>query len=515
MTAPTPAGPDPDAERAPAAAPDRAEQVLARFGWARLWAAARAPYLVRALFALQPVLVEAHLDEDTGEPVADPALRAFPTDTRWRVHLDPGTALATPVAEIGWWMLHHIGHLVRHHAERAPAPPESPTSPAASRGPPPPGAGAPPRGGGAGGPRAPPPGARPPPPPEPPPPPAARRAARPRGAAPAAGGRQAARPWNRAADAEVNDDLESMGLTTPAGVVSPRGLGLPPGRLAEEYLSLIEVLDAAHRRGGRPLADPIDCGGAVDGIDDAPPGAGGPAPGLDDTERDLLELAVAREIETRSIRRATVPGGWRRWADRRLRPAVDWRAELGALLRRGVRRAAGRVDFTYARPSRRTAGDGIVMPAMVGPDPDVALVVDTSGSITPAILTGFLTEITEILARAAGPRRRLRVICCDRRAHGIQTVRRVEDIELVGGGGTDQREGMSAALALRPRPDLILVLTDGQTPWPDRRPPVPVVIGLVEPGPGLRAQAPPPAWARTIPLPAGPPSAGAVTRSRT
>ena len=460
MTAPTPARPDPDAERAPAAAPDRAEQALARFGQARLWAAARAPYLARALFALQPVLVEAHLDEDTGEPVADPAFRAFPTDTRWRVHLDPGTALATPVAEIGWWMLHHIGHLVRHHAARAPAPPEGPS-------------------------------------------------------APAAGGREAARPWNRAADAEVNDDLESMGLTTPAGVVSPRGLGLPSGRLAEEYLSLIEVLDAAHRRGGRPLADPIDCGGAVDGIDDAPPGAGGPAPGLDDTERDLLELAVAREIETRSIRRATVPGGWRRWADRRLHPAVDWRAELGALLRRGVRRAAGRVDFTYARPSRRTAGDGIVMPAMVGPDPDVALVVDTSGSITPAILTGFLTEITEILARAAGPRRRLRVICCDRRAHGVQTVRRAEDIELVGGGGTDQREGMSAALALHPRPDLILVLTDGQTPWPDRRPPVPVVIGLVEPGPGLRAEAPPPAWARTIPLPAGPPSAGASARSRT
>lgn len=460
MTAPTPAGPDPDAERAPAAAPDRAEQALARFGQARLWAAARAPYLARALFALQPVLVEAHLDEGTGEPVADPAFRAFPTDTRWRVHLDPGTALATPVAEIGWWMLHHIGHLVRHHAARAPAPPEGPS-------------------------------------------------------APAAGGREAARPWNRAADAEVNDDLESMGLTTPAGVVSPRGLGLPPGRLAEEYLSLIEVLDAAHRRGGRPLADPIDCGGAVDGIDDAPPGAGGPAPGLDDTERDLLELAVAREIETRSIRRATVPGGWRRWAQGRLRPAVDWRAELGALLRRGVRRTAGRVDFTYARPSRRTAGDGIVMPAMVGPDPDIALVVDTSGSITPALLTGFLTEITEILTRAAGPRRRLRVICCDRRAHGVQTVRRAEDIELVGGGGTDQREGMSAALALHPRPDLILVLTDGQTPWPDRRPPVPVVIALVEPGPGLRAEAPPPAWARTIPLPAGPPPAGAVARSRT
>ena len=61
------------------------------------------------------------------------------------------------------------------------------------------------------------------------------------------------------------------------------------------------------------------------------------------------------------------------------------------------------------------------------------------------------------------------------------SVRRAQDIELIGGGGTDQREGIGAALALRPRPDLILVLTDGQTPWPDRRPPVPVVIALVEP----------------------------------
>jgi Mg-chelatase subunit ChlD len=68
------------------------------------------------------------------------------------------------------------------------------------------------------------------------------------------------------------------------------------------------------------------------------------------------------------------------------------------------------------------------------------------------------------------------VICCDLRVHPGQTVRRAEDIELLG-GGTDLREGIKAALALRPRPDLVLVLTDGQTPWPDHRPSVPIVIG--------------------------------------
>lgn len=427
---------------------DHVPRVLARFAAARLWAAARAPYLASALFALQPVVLESSLDEETGEPVADAAFRAFPADTRWRVHLDPGTTLTTPAPELGWWLLHHIGHLVRHHASRSPVAASAPTTHATGE---------------------------------------------------TDGPDGIARRWNQAADAEVNDDLEAAGLVSPAGVVSPHGLGLPEGRLAEEYLSWVEVLDAAHSKGGEGLAELVDCGSAADGIerDDEDSFTG---EGLSDTERTILELAVARDIETRSAERATIPGGWRRWATERLHPAVDWRAELGALLRRGVRCAAGRVDFSYSRLSRRPAPGGVVMPAMVAPAPEVALVVDTSGSITPTVLTGFLAEVTAIITRAGGPGRRLRVICCDRHAHPAQTVRYARDVDLIGGGGTDMREGIGAALALRPRPDLIVVLTDGQTPWPDRRPPVPVVIGLVEPGPGLHAA--PPVWARTIALPA-------------
>lgn len=431
--------------------PDRTPEVLARFAEARLWAAAHAPYLASALFALRPVVLEPYLDETRGEPVADDEFRAFPADTRWRVHLDPGTALATPAPEVGWWLLHHIGHLVRRHAARSPAAAIAPTAHAT---------------GGAGGPES------------------------------------VARRWNQAVDAEVNDDLDAAGLAAPVGVISPRELGLPEGRLAEEYLSLIDVLDAAHRKGGsgRRLAELIDCGSAADGIEhDYEDSATGD--GLSDTELDILELAVARDIQTRSAARATIPGGWRRWATERLHPAVDWRAELGAALRRGVRHAAGRVDFSYSRPSRRPASDKVVMPAIVAPAPEVALVVDTSGSITPSVLTCFLAEVTAIITRATGPSRRLRAICCDTRAHPVQPVRRAGDIELLGGGGTDLREGIGAALALRPRPDLILVLTDGQTPWQDRRPAVPVVIGLIEPGPGHHAEAPPPGWAHTVALP--------------
>jgi predicted metal-dependent peptidase len=47
---------------------------------------------------------------------------------------------------------------------------------------------------------------------------------------------------------------------------------------------------------------------------------------------------------------------------------------------------------------------------------------------------------------------------------------RREGIALVGGGGTDLRTGFAAALRTRPRPDVAVVLTDGQTPWPDTPP---------------------------------------------
>jgi len=76
----------------------------------------------------------------------------------------------------------------------------------------------------------------------------------------------------------------------------------------------------------------------------------------------------------------------------------------------------------------------------------------------------------------------------------VQRVTAARQVELVGGGGTDMGQGIDAARALKPRPNVVVLLTDGYTPWPAEPPMgIRVVVGLLrEGGP------PPPAWTRVV-----------------
>lgn len=58
--------------------------------------------------------------------------------------------------------------------------------------------------------------------------------------------------------------------------------------------------------------------------------------------------------------------------------------------------------------------------------------------------------------------------------------------------------GMHAAAALRPRPSILIVLTDGFTPWPDQAPKgMHVIVGLLAQHLGMYLP-PAPHWARVI-----------------
>ncbi|MBE1537226.1 vWA domain-containing protein [Actinomadura algeriensis] len=287
---------------------------------------------------------------------------------------------------------------------------------------------------------------------------------------------------NVAQDCEINDDLIADGLSLPAGRVVPGDFGLPDGRLFEEYLP------------GVPPGPVCECGSGAHGRPGPWELDGTNGPGVGPVEADALRRATAEAIRAHERARGSVPGGWRRWAERILEPVVDWRRVLAGAVREAVAWAGGAADYTYRRPSRRTpALRGAVLPSLRRPLPRVAIVIDTSGSMGEDDLAAALAEVTGVLREVGLRGNRVPVLACDADVRAVRRVSAAEQVELGGGGGTDMRVGIERALAERDRPQVVIVLTDGYTPWPGETPSCRLIAVLVGADPPA-----PPAWIETV-----------------
>jgi predicted metal-dependent peptidase len=291
--------------------------------------------------------------------------------------------------------------------------------------------------------------------------------------------------WNRCADAEINDDLDAQNLVPDAAPDLPAQLGCDAGRLAERYYQ--DACDGPRH---------WDCGSGADGHDRP----GDRASGIDAQQAELLRLGVAAEIHRAHAREpGSVSGGWVRWAEQVLPSRTDWRRVLAAEIRSAIAAIAGKVDYSYRRPSRRAhLNPDLVLPTLQRPIPEVAIVCDTSGSMHERLLARALAEIESVLTRAGLRQRQVRVLAVDAAVQTVRRVSRAQQVDLAGGGGTDMGEGITAAAALRPRPTVVIVLTDGFTPWPDQPPPgIRVIVGLLTEAALAHTWAPPD-WARTV-----------------
>jgi predicted metal-dependent peptidase len=301
-------------------------------------------------------------------------------------------------------------------------------------------------------------------------------------------GEREARLWNIAGDAEINDDLLDAEVELPANPVTPDSLGLPRHKAAEFYYARLTAA------ADPPESDP-GCGSGSNGRDEADQsGADGLLPpGLSDVEALLLRRRIAEVIASiEASQPGTLGGGWIRWAHAILRPQLDWRRLLAAKIRSSTAAVAGSADYSYAKPSRRHV-PGVVLPSLLRPIPRVAIVIDTSGSVSADQLAVAWSEVHGCL-RSLGIRRdMLTVYAADAEIHRI-TGRLTRRAGLAGGGGTDMAAAIEHVARARPRPDLIVVITDGLTRWPPR--PGPGVIVALLPGPATPPQ--PPSWAQVI-----------------
>ena len=406
-----------------------------RLRLARMAAVEAMPYFARALFALSPV--------------AAPGLPTLAVDKHWRLYLGLkvlGIDEGFSIPLFGAFLLHEVGHVLRDHGDRADT-----VDTHVDR-----------------------------------------------------------TMWNYAADAEINDDLIAAGVDLPSWVVTPSAIGCEDGHAAEVYYRHLVPPGAPRSSADTDPADttPGDGGGEGDGYGcgsgagDAPvpgdlPAAAdvGSGTGLSSAAADLVKVAVARAVQQEVARggagRGTVPAGLARWAAAQLAPAVvPWPKVLRAAVRRAVQDQAGQVQHCWRRPNRR-APKGVLLPTLRAPKIAVDLIIDTSASMGDDDVASALSETRGVLRRTGAT---VRVLCCDAAASAPRLVRSISDVTLIGGGGTDLRVGIDAALAARPRADVLVCVTDGGSPWYERRLPVPLIVALI----GKHATDTAPAWAKTV-----------------
>jgi predicted metal-dependent peptidase len=301
--------------------------------------------------------------------------------------------------------------------------------------------------------------------------------------------------WNTATDCEINDDLLAEGLPLPNDPPRPGMYGLQTGENAETYYrQLFKPVhsDAARDRGGSPrLAH--DCGSGAHGEprpwelpdDDGSPGG---VPAVDRVKAQLVRREVANRILDRSGDAGDVPLGWRRWAHTVLTPKVDYMATIRYTVRRALRDSTlGRYDRTYRRPHRRQACYGeFIMSSFHQPRPRPGFLIDTSSSMQDTQLARAVAELGG-LTRQLGYSTEVVVACCDAVVHDVKKVFTAAQLQLYGGGGTDMRNGFRCFTEGKGPPiDLLIVVSDCQTPWPPETPPFPVITIRVGDG------APPP-----------------------
>jgi predicted metal-dependent peptidase len=403
------------------------------FQAARLKAIAKAPYLATAIWAMHPI--------------ATPGIGTMGIDKFWRLYYDPEVVEEWDVDGTATVLIHEVWHLLRRHPERA----EEMGIDYDDRG---------------------------------------------------FETQYKHKVWNLAADCELNDDIRQEGHTFPIEGVFPETFDLPEDKIAEWYFDkifdenemqnakkalqkLIQKIKDAIGEDGNPMAG--DDGSGAGGIakdwekgKDATDEDGEPLPQTLEGEGELVRQQVAHDIK-KNIGNA--PGHAERWAEERLNPKVDWRRQLQGAIRGALMQAAGRVDYSYTRPSRRqSAVPQVVLPVMRGPKPSVAMVIDTSGSMSQKDLARALGEAKGVVEATES---KVSVIACDARAYEIQDIYRAEDIDLTGGGGTDMNAGLDKAEEIKPAPAIAIVFTDGYTPpWREKKPDKidKVVICLIEQG---------------------------------
>lgn len=190
---------------------------------------------------------------------------------------------------------------------------------------------------------------------------------------------------------------------------------------------------------------------------------------LSDAERKELQGEIENAIRQGALLASKLGGDQPRGFVELTEPKVNWREQLQEWT---SSICAGADDSTWRRPNRRWLQQDLYMPSTISETlSSIAIVIDTSGSVDAELVSIFMSEVVGVCAMTSPEV--AHVICCDAevQSHDVydrDTQQQLAQVRsLKGGGGTDMCKALEYIEAQKIDPEVVIVLTDGYTPFPN------------------------------------------------
>ena len=267
--------------------------------------------------------------------------------------------------------------------------------------------------------------------------------------------------WNAAADYNINMTLDEHHVGEPI-----KSENLAGGQMCLDWkyrgLNSFEIYDKLieenkGQEGGMDVHMEVGSGeGEGDGEAD------GTKVQMSEEEKKALQDEIKQAvIQAAQSAGPDVPESVKRMISELIAPKMDWRDVLRTQLESSLKN-----DFTFMRPSKRSGE--VLFPGMNKDEElNIAVFLDTSGSISKDMLRDFLSEVQGIMDQYSAYK--IHIAQFDTNVYAPETFtsddgRSMNEYEITGGGGTDfdvvynymEQEGIE--------PDQMVMFTDGY-PW--------------------------------------------------
>ena len=259
--------------------------------------------------------------------------------------------------------------------------------------------------------------------------------------------------WNYAGDFIINNELKRHGYTLPkTDCIDSQYKDMNTEQVYEKL-----YLDHPPNSGGSGIGDILISGIGQDILYPKNPQE------VQVTEQKVADIVMQAAIQAKSSndKPGSIPGEVEIQLESILNPKLPWNVILQNYLTRFTKD-----DYTWQRPNRRYLPEHYLPTAHTESICNIAVAVDSSGSVLQSEFNYFIREIASIRENLKPDK--ITLVDFDTRIRSIQEINEstniLKDLKFKGGGGTDVHDLLK--WAKKNNPDVMLIFTDGEFSMP-------------------------------------------------